>query len=459
MGSKYPLVDTPRKLKADFDITKQVLGRGRLDILDKAGVACGEAKGFKPIGSPEDKRFECELEGIHVDFRYLATEESESEFTVKWLVNAKLGLWSVRAVEVDHIVMKMASGDMILRGIARVDANPVIETVIKKLRARIDRAVQTTMDWFCKALEEVSKNPQNYLGSMVTRPDITVLGADHQPLSVTNITLTPAAKAPLYNFALVLQRSEATATIDVVVNQFTADVRLEPQTWQVLLQDLHLHTYSDPGVRSLHDAQIHPHALSRLEKVGKDMFLLLPKTVREELKQGSGHLRVTATPELFHLPWELLNDGEHFLGTRYAIGRLILGKGAKKTKPRVQRDRVKLLFIADPTSNLPEALTEVKLIESALKSGRTRSKIDITVWEQSEATKMRFLSALDTGVFDVVHFAGHGHFDAHKPENSYLMFPKEFGEGWIPCYRSEIAQSLGENPPVIFFAKRVLLCT
>lgn len=428
------IINTSRKLHAKFDIVREVIGRGRLDILDKGGVASGGSKGFDLI-SLEEKRFKCVLEGINVEFRHIATEDlSENEFKVKWLVHANYGPANVTTL-VDHIVTRTADGELFLTGRTRVEAGKFIKKIISLYQTRIQHAAEDTTDFFARSLEEISRNPSKYLERFATLDT-------KQPVRTTNLMLLPAGKSSRYKFTMLVESAH-----------LRDEVELEPQTWKGLVEQLDdLQVASTVGTRGeLHER--HTELFPRLVETGKSMFMLaIPNRVKDQLKQSTGYLRVTAPAELFHVPWELLHDDENFLGVKYAMGRLILGDETPKTVPRVKKNKARFLLIADPTSDLPSALQEVEAIERTLNAGHMRSKTDVTVWRRSEATKLKFLRTLGTGDYDVIHFAGHGHFDELKPEHSYLKFPGDNNRDWVPCYPFELEQALGTTPPAIFFA-------
>jgi hypothetical protein len=430
------VINTSRKLHAKFDIVKEVIGQGRLDILDKAGVACGGGKGFDLI-SLDEKRFRCVLEGINVEFRHIATEDvSENEFMVKWLVHANYGLANVTTL-VDHTVTRTADGELFLTGTTKVEAGKIISKIIDLKQATIQRAAEDTTDFFARSLEEISSNPSKYLEKFATIDT-------KQPVMATSLMLLPGRKSSRYKFTMLVESGMA---------HIRDEVELEPQTWKGLVEQLDdLQVASTVGTRG-EPAERHAELFPKLVETGRSMFMLaVPNKVKAELKQTTGYLRVTAPTELFHVPWELLHDDENFLGVKYAMGRLILSDEPPKSASRVKKDKVKFLLVADPTSDLPSALQEVEAIERALNAGNMRSRTAVTVWRRSDVSKLKFLRALATGDYDIIHFAGHGYFDDLKPEHSYLRFPANDGQGWIPCYPFELEQALGTEPPAVVFA-------
>ncbi|MCU1329093.1 MAG: hypothetical protein JWN34_4463, partial [Bryobacterales bacterium] len=75
-------------------------------------------------------------------------------------------------------------------------------------------------------------------------------------------------------------------------------------------------------------------------------------------------------------------------------------------------------LIADPTENLPGALDEGKRI---LEIGKATTGLEVTALMQGQATRLAILSALRSGQFDCVHYAGHGFFDPQMPSRAGLI--------------------------------------
>lgn len=86
----------------------------------------------------------------------------------------------------------------------------------------------------------------------------------------------------------------------------------------------------------------------------------------------------------------------------------------------VRRDKagakVRVLLVADPTSDLTAARSEQQRLVQLL---RRRPNVEVTSLVGQEATDTRVLEALATGM-DVFHYAGHAVFDADDPARSGL---------------------------------------
>src|SRR5262252_542684 len=65
--------------------------------------------------------------------------------------------------------------------------------------------------------------------------------------------------------------------------------------------------------------------LPRLVAAGQAIYVdLLPAFLKEKLQEATArNLALHLDPPLLGIPWELLHDGDQFLGRRFRIGRLV----------------------------------------------------------------------------------------------------------------------------------------
>jgi tetratricopeptide (TPR) repeat protein len=154
-----------------------------------------------------------------------------------------------------------------------------------------------------------------------------------------------------------------------------------------------------------------------LERIGGLIFShLLTEPARVRLQSAAPtdlHLRLDE--QLVDVPWELCHDGEEFLAMRHRIGRQVITNQPIPT-PRVERaahERLRVLVVADPTETLPKASEEVEQL-CTLLDGIPR--VDVTLLGGRTVRRLPLLAALQA--HDVVHFAGHSHYDAEAPARS-----------------------------------------
>jgi len=155
----------------------------------------------------------------------------------------------------------------------------------------------------------------------------------------------------------------------------------------------------------------------KLQSTGEQIFSqLLPEPVRQQLRNAApSDLHLHVDEQLIHVPWELCHDGADFLATKFRMGRYVLT--SRQIPPsrteRAQPDLLKVLLIADPTENLPQAAQEAEQL-CKLLDGIARVKV--TLIGGKLVSKTELLTELQT--HDGVHFAGHSHYDPVQPSRS-----------------------------------------
>jgi len=147
-----------------------------------------------------------------------------------------------------------------------------------------------------------------------------------------------------------------------------------------------------------------PDLLPALEEAGRAIWVdLLPPFLKERLAEARGaDLLLHLDEALVGIPWELLHDGEEFLGRGHRMGRLVTLDGQSVAMQRSMDPPLSVLIVADPSGDLPAARAEleelVTLLEDAAHFGST------TIMAGDVSTRA-FRDAL--GSHDVLHFAGH----------------------------------------------------
>jgi CHAT domain-containing protein len=148
-----------------------------------------------------------------------------------------------------------------------------------------------------------------------------------------------------------------------------------------------------------------------------------PRAVLEQYRDH--HLVVVHDAPLSRVPWETLAfgataeswfpAGESGVSRRYAADNLSV---AKWLEERVEDDVLSVLLVVDPTEDLQGAVDEGTRMRSLFQS-RPGCRLDV-LW-QRQATRPALLHAFSSGEYDVIHYAGHAHFDQANPERSGLL--------------------------------------
>ena len=147
--------------------------------------------------------------------------------------------------------------------------------------------------------------------------------------------------------------------------------------------------------------------------------LMLHQDMRDALLQSKGsHLAVVHDAAMSQLPWETLSLGAWTpamaagLSRRYAAENLSV---ARWSETRRLGETLEVLLVANPTQDLPGAQTEAQRLMRVFAG---RADIRLHVVQGAQATRARLLNDFRSGAFDVLHYAGHAHFDEREPQRS-----------------------------------------
>ena len=145
--------------------------------------------------------------------------------------------------------------------------------------------------------------------------------------------------------------------------------------------------------------------LPLLVKAGQAIYLdLLPAFLKEKLEEASArNLALHLDRPLLGIPWELLHDGDEFLGRRFRIGRLVsLENEPAPPLQRAMRAPLSVLIVADPTGDLPAARREADELSVQLED--CPAFRDVTMLT-GEVGLRKFRD--EFARHDALHFAGH----------------------------------------------------
>ena len=127
-------------------------------------------------------------------------------------------------------------------------------------------------------------------------------------------------------------------------------------------------------------------------------------------------LRLCAKPPFDLLRWEALHTGTDFICLDPGMSRTLPERIGKLHDP-IARLSV-LLVASDSQGDLPLVDEEARAAERALEEAGVDS---IVVLRGDEATKQNVLRRIKDGGHTVLHFAGHSHYLADTPDESYLQ--------------------------------------
>ncbi|MFH1190828.1 MAG: tetratricopeptide repeat protein [Candidatus Omnitrophota bacterium] len=168
--------------------------------------------------------------------------------------------------------------------------------------------------------------------------------------------------------------------------------------------------------RSTKDQVSKLHQLKSLQKIGQLFWAhLLSRLIKEKLKDSQPcALILSLDEELIYIPWELIFDGEDFLGLKFSLGRLVRSKGdSAALQYRDLTDSLKMLILANPNGDLKSAYLEGLNIKNQFSHKIKKIRVDF----KSTHIDCQYVKK-NICDYDIVHFAGHGEFDKTQAKDS-----------------------------------------
>lgn len=167
-----------------------------------------------------------------------------------------------------------------------------------------------------------------------------------------------------------------------------------------------------------------------LKKYGQLLWeQLLTRSVKNCLRSAPPlGLVLSLEEELVGIPWELLYDGNEFLGLKFNVGRLIRSQD-EQAQPRYRNipSRPRMLILANPTGDLKNAYEEGINIRNQFDKARDKIAID---FKSDNINTLYVRKSLRE--YDIVHFAGHCECDKASPrETGWLLGDGRFTAGDI----------------------------
>lgn len=266
----------------------------------------------------------------------------------------------------------------------------------------------------------------------VQLPEVSMVAtAAHQRAQVTPV--------PQFGYLIVNQEVATAERITLRSSVLTpgsrASVISETQVVERRALDRHLKQIESPQFTK-----------ARLKKYGSALAgLVLHPTVLQALAGlKDNHLIVVHDAAAARIPWETLCVDGWFPAGGKGLSRRFAGEGlsvAKWSESRRLGTTLDVLLIVNPTSDLPGAELEGARLETLLRRDHA---VRLTVLKRREATRARVTQELRSGTHDVLHYAGHAHFDAVVHSRSGIALSDGLLNG------AHLA-SLGDLPALMFF--------
>lgn len=170
------------------------------------------------------------------------------------------------------------------------------------------------------------------------------------------------------------------------------------------------------------------------QKRGRTAFRSLVHPVLREKLLLPDPLVLELDRTMARVPWELVHDGDLPLGVKRPVSRQLRTAYGPRPSMIAVRLEWKALVIGDPDGSLPASAEEAAAVAKILISHGV--KTELRIGPPSElglgsrpdilaADVYDVLELLQSGEFDIVHFAGHAFFQADFPDRSGWVFKGE----------------------------------
>jgi hypothetical protein len=165
---------------------------------------------------------------------------------------------------------------------------------------------------------------------------------------------------------------------------------------------------------------------------GRRAFRSLVHPVLREKLLETDPLVLELDRTMARVPWELVHNGDMPLGVLRPLARQLRTSYSPRPSDTVgSRTRLKALVIGDPDGTLPAAAQEAKSVYATLKGKGLAVDLRIGPPDVLElgsepgvepADLYDVLELLQSGDYDIVHFAGHAFFRPEHPDRSGWVF-------------------------------------
>jgi CHAT domain-containing protein len=179
-----------------------------------------------------------------------------------------------------------------------------------------------------------------------------------------------------------------------------------------------------------------------LAAIGKKIYLDLNAELKEILKGAKSIHLVTNDVTV---PWEIMHDGEQFLGLKYPFGISPMIKRQDLEKEPKRNAKLKVLFIVDTKNNLPRTRDEIQKIFSLMTKNVKSNKIEYVFLKGEEATRSHISNLLQKQYFDIIHVATHAKFDPTNSAETGIVL----NDGILRT--SDIYKTIKDDPPWLVF--------
>lgn len=162
-----------------------------------------------------------------------------------------------------------------------------------------------------------------------------------------------------------------------------------------------------------------PSNIKALRHAGETFYRqFFPEAIQDRLRGiDQAFLFLHVDHRLRNIPWELMHDGRSFFADRFFLGKNIAGYWREQSRP--ERDRLRMLILADPGEDLEWARAEGEGLYESLIAEVSPDLLDLQFMSGRGITKLGVLNAIKDR--DLIHYAGHMHYSKEQQESGWLL--------------------------------------
>jgi len=148
-----------------------------------------------------------------------------------------------------------------------------------------------------------------------------------------------------------------------------------------------------------------------LERLGRLLFTyVLPEPIQSALQELDSDASLILIAKGDRYPWEVLHDGKNYISLSRAFCRRVLVPKQIQAISAKTGSALKILLIANPTGDLPEA--DEEMMELLDMFDHFEPHVRATSIGVKRATKQKVLEAIASGEYGIIHYSGHARSDA-----------------------------------------------
>jgi len=377
--------------------------------------------------------------GVSAKIEHMSTQTQHSSGVVRYLatgfkfgaelqaiVTLKYAPTRDNKTSVEGIIDIEARG---LKGLALKAFSPRINELADEVIADGDKACTFIMKRLDEAGAYLSQDQmetlRRYLGK--TRAKGPIKSLEHKPIVEEGML-----RLGIRDMGLRENYLNYFFEVEVGSSSFGTDYLVDPEEKNRILNTVQEITTLANTVRVLrskpHIGKSSPLAQDelgqRFKYLGEHLFhYFIPEALKPHLRKLRPFSNLVLETTDQTIPWELLFFDADFMCLKHSIGRRPIFRGIpvifdQELEIKRRQKKIKALVLANPTENLQDAEREGDEVVRRLR--RLKTDMEIDYYKRREVKKQMVVKCLEDGIYDIIHFAGHGDFN-ENPRLSRLF--------------------------------------